>query len=366
MAAATYELLCEKGPDNGRRFALSRPEMVVGRDPGCDIPLADEFASRRHARLIGEGDGHVLVNLSSVGTTVNGQSVTDRVALRIGDLVELGPYTRLRYVKADGKAASDPAAAKAARKSLPPAAAAAGTVMAPLPPVPAAPGGVVAPVFAPPTAVAPRIPASTTPAAAGTESTAVAPGGGDGGDGSPLLPAAAQGGDAGRKIKLLAGIGGYFVLLVGLFFALSSLKGRGSAPPPVMLDEEKIRRMVDETDVPTPANREEADKWLASAMSLYDTQTRRDEDLYRIYERIRGVSKFTSQEPIGRELTAMREARDLLSQRLHKEYHKAYVLDMAGQGEAAVRQYRRLRRMIPNHRLELFQIAVERELILTK
>src|SRR5512142_1897554 len=48
-------LIVRKGPDVGETFYLDRPELTVGRDPGCDIFLNDVTVSRRHSKLLVSG-----------------------------------------------------------------------------------------------------------------------------------------------------------------------------------------------------------------------------------------------------------------------------------------------------------------------
>jgi len=70
---------------------LGRREVVLGRAPSCDVVLDDPRVSREHARIDASEGEHLLVDLGSRnGTRVNGQPVTRAVALRDGDLVQLG------------------------------------------------------------------------------------------------------------------------------------------------------------------------------------------------------------------------------------------------------------------------------------
>lgn len=70
--------------------------LVIGRDLDCDLMLASPLVSRHHARLERSETAHSLIDLGSTnGTYVNGQRI-DHVALRAGDIVQIGPY-RLTY-----------------------------------------------------------------------------------------------------------------------------------------------------------------------------------------------------------------------------------------------------------------------------
>ena len=74
-------------------------EVVLGRDPGCAVPLFADDVSRRHARVAADGGGHLLVDLDSTnGTWVNGREVRVH-RLCAGDRVRLGAFVA-RYVAA--------------------------------------------------------------------------------------------------------------------------------------------------------------------------------------------------------------------------------------------------------------------------
>jgi len=70
---------------------LDGSPVVIGRQADCDLVLADERASRRHAGVESRDGGHVVVELGSMnGTRVNGVPVDDDVPLRDGDVIEIG------------------------------------------------------------------------------------------------------------------------------------------------------------------------------------------------------------------------------------------------------------------------------------
>jgi hypothetical protein len=74
----------------GASFAITGPEVVIGRDAACGITL-DTFVSGRHARVT-VLDGEVrLEDLGSTnGTFVNRRRVTSPVIVRTGDRVQVG------------------------------------------------------------------------------------------------------------------------------------------------------------------------------------------------------------------------------------------------------------------------------------
>ena len=64
--------------------------VLVGRDPGCAIVLADPTVSRRHARLEVDGDACRIQDLGSTnGTYAHGRAVT-ATRLHDGDAVTFG------------------------------------------------------------------------------------------------------------------------------------------------------------------------------------------------------------------------------------------------------------------------------------
>lgn len=64
--------------------------IVVGREIGADLVLADAKVSKRHFRVLPEGTEYVLSDdVSRNGTYVNGRRVRRHV-LRDGDIIEAG------------------------------------------------------------------------------------------------------------------------------------------------------------------------------------------------------------------------------------------------------------------------------------
>ena len=77
----------------GRRHPLNPGRNVIGRDPGCDICLADAGVSRPHAEIIVTADGAILQDLGSKnGTRLRGLRLGTSAALQDGDEIGIGPF----------------------------------------------------------------------------------------------------------------------------------------------------------------------------------------------------------------------------------------------------------------------------------
>ncbi len=86
-------ILISGGARNGVAIPVLKPNMSIGRDQDADIVIDESTVSRRHAEIVGSGDGFVLLDLESKnGSFVNevqvgrmGQSLND------GDEIRFGP-----------------------------------------------------------------------------------------------------------------------------------------------------------------------------------------------------------------------------------------------------------------------------------
>jgi hypothetical protein len=71
--------------------ASSRRRFTIGREPTCDMMLADITVSRWHASLVNAEGGWLLDDLGSTnGTRVNGWRVSEPTPVRPGDFVSFG------------------------------------------------------------------------------------------------------------------------------------------------------------------------------------------------------------------------------------------------------------------------------------
>jgi len=89
--AMELKLILAKGEPKGKEIVVAKMPSSIGRDPGCDVVIANVKVSRKHCSIEAEGDQAVIVDGGSGnGTFVNGQKV-ERQALKAGDKVVIGP-----------------------------------------------------------------------------------------------------------------------------------------------------------------------------------------------------------------------------------------------------------------------------------
>jgi DNA-binding winged helix-turn-helix (wHTH) protein len=87
-----------------KSIAIGRTESVLGRSLDADIRFDVPGVSRRHARIVLDGEHVALEDLGSRnGTYLRGERITGRATLADGDEVRLGPVSIVfRHVSADG------------------------------------------------------------------------------------------------------------------------------------------------------------------------------------------------------------------------------------------------------------------------
>ncbi len=91
-------LVLETGDGAGHRLPLGG-KAVIGRQPENEIPVDDVGASRQHARILfsPRERQYMLTDLNSRnGTLLNGEPVSEPIALRPGDRIQIGD-TILRF-----------------------------------------------------------------------------------------------------------------------------------------------------------------------------------------------------------------------------------------------------------------------------
>lgn len=89
-----------------RSFSLTRSTTVVGRKDDCDLRVPSEKVSRKHCRIVKDGDVVRLEDLgSSNGTYHNGHRINTSEILQAGDSIEIGPVVFVLQI--DGSPADD-------------------------------------------------------------------------------------------------------------------------------------------------------------------------------------------------------------------------------------------------------------------
>jgi len=74
-----------------QEFDLSGSEVVLGRSPDCQITIEDPLVSRRHARIVIDGEAATISDLGSRnGVRVNGRQTEGEHSLSDGDRIRLG------------------------------------------------------------------------------------------------------------------------------------------------------------------------------------------------------------------------------------------------------------------------------------
>jgi len=117
------QLVHIEGPLKGEIQELSDAEIVIGRHPDCQVQFPKDVTtlSRRHARIVREGNRFKVIDQSTNGTFVNGKLVTESY-LKDGDVItfsEGGPKLSFLTQVSDQPLPQQPA--KPPRAPQPPA-----------------------------------------------------------------------------------------------------------------------------------------------------------------------------------------------------------------------------------------------------
>lgn len=118
------QLVHIQGPLKGEIQELFDPEILIGRHPDCQVqfPKAEVTLSRRHARIVREGNRFKIIDQSTNGTYVNGQRVPEAY-LKDGDVItfsEGGPKVSF-LTQVSEQPAPQPAPQPAAQPAAQPA-----------------------------------------------------------------------------------------------------------------------------------------------------------------------------------------------------------------------------------------------------
>ena len=94
-------LIGQTGPLNGTRWVIEH-DLMVGRDPSCDVVISDRQVSRFHARFLFSQEGVVLEDLGSKnGTFRNGERLEEPQLLMDGDLLQVSLAQHFVFLSSD-------------------------------------------------------------------------------------------------------------------------------------------------------------------------------------------------------------------------------------------------------------------------
>ncbi len=107
----SVQLVHIQGPMKGEIQEFSDPEISIGRHPSCQVQFPKDMPviSRRHARIVREGNRFKLIDQSANGTFLNGQQVTEAF-LKNGDVLTFtdgGPKVSFLTKVVEGRAEAD-------------------------------------------------------------------------------------------------------------------------------------------------------------------------------------------------------------------------------------------------------------------
>lgn len=94
-------LIGQSGPLNGQRWVIE-DEILIGRDPTCDIVITDRQVSRFHTRITFTEAGTLMEDMGSKnGTYVNGDLISANIYLQDGDSIQIALVQSLVYLSSD-------------------------------------------------------------------------------------------------------------------------------------------------------------------------------------------------------------------------------------------------------------------------
>jgi pSer/pThr/pTyr-binding forkhead associated (FHA) protein len=93
MGASLVLMISDPGSREPRRVEIQKEEVVIGKDPECDVVLSDPKVSRRHARISVARGALFLQDLKSTnGTYLNSQVVQGERKIGSDDVIRIVDY----------------------------------------------------------------------------------------------------------------------------------------------------------------------------------------------------------------------------------------------------------------------------------
>ncbi|MEA5078889.1 MAG: FHA domain-containing protein [Anaerolineaceae bacterium] len=97
--AKSFKLIIESGPSAGTELLLEKEDLTLGRDVNNDLVINDPEVSRKHARLLKEGDSYVYEDLGSTnGTFILGERLSRPTLLVPNSKITIGERVQLSFV----------------------------------------------------------------------------------------------------------------------------------------------------------------------------------------------------------------------------------------------------------------------------
>jgi hypothetical protein len=99
----TWQLIMVDETGASETFSVTRATTTIGRELDNDVSLDSLHVSKYHARLTQQGDQWIIEDLKSAnGTYINGEPISEPLALQANDVLTIGPFT----FRLEGPAAS--------------------------------------------------------------------------------------------------------------------------------------------------------------------------------------------------------------------------------------------------------------------
>jgi hypothetical protein len=99
-------LLIHEGNSPKDQWPLTKEQIIIGRDPGCDVQIDERQISRQHAEITISVQNYTIRDLGSKnGTYLNGQPVTSTpMELHNGDEVGIALCAKMTFVAEEATA----------------------------------------------------------------------------------------------------------------------------------------------------------------------------------------------------------------------------------------------------------------------